>query len=483
MKKKILAMLLALMMVVSLLPATVFAADEDTADGDVLLSTPADGEDGTDGEDADEPETGADDSKDDAEGDDPDATEPGDGKDGNDPTEPDVIASGTYDEVEWTLTDDGVLTIEGTGSTGGYMMTEPMGVPWADYRDEIRTVVIGDGITDIGPTAFMGCANLTDVTIPDSVTAIGPMAFSDCTGLTGVTIPDGVTTILDYAFSDCTGLTSVTIPDSVTVIYRSAFAGCTGLTSVTIPASVTEIWDGAFDECTSLTDVSFGGTAAQWGEIISGMYKEVTFANGGQGLAGLADVTVHCTDGDIEPTEPEPKTEFNDVSEKDYYYSAVQFAVSEGLISGDGKGNFNPNNDLTRVQAFTILARLDGETIAGDTWKDDAIAWATASGVSDGTNPSGGVTREQLVVMLWRMVNKPAAEDASVLDDFADSSDIHSWAEEAMAWAVEAGIVQGNTHGLNPGGVATRAQGVTMVQRCFDWLLSQADDDVGGMGG
>ena len=96
---------------------------------------------------------------------------------------------------------------------------------------------------------------LTTVTIGNSVTSIGDSAFVGCTGLTSVTIGNSVTSIGDEAFNNCTGLTSVTIPDSVESIGEDAFSSCTGLTSVTIGNSVTSIGRNAFDNCYKLVEV------------------------------------------------------------------------------------------------------------------------------------------------------------------------------------------------------------------------------------
>ncbi|MBQ9808511.1 MAG: leucine-rich repeat domain-containing protein [Ruminococcus sp.] len=108
----------------------------------------------------------------------------------------------------------------------------PHYVPWYDIRNNIKSVIIENGITDIGRNAFYTCTSLESVTIPDSVTSIGYRAFQRCTGLTSIEIPDSVTSIDDYAFEFCTGLTSITIPDSVTSIGTDAFYNCTNITDV-----------------------------------------------------------------------------------------------------------------------------------------------------------------------------------------------------------------------------------------------------------
>ena len=149
-------------------------------------------------------------------------------------------------------------------------------------KDEIKSVIIEDGVTFTSEDAFKDCTNLTSITIPNSIIKIGNYTFMDCTGLTSVTIPDKVTHIGNGAFFGCTGLTSITIPNSVTKIGNYTFMGCTGLTSVTIPDRSTHIGDGAFWGCTGLTSITIPNDVTSIGSsTFQGCteLKEVTIGN------------------------------------------------------------------------------------------------------------------------------------------------------------------------------------------------------------
>ena len=258
-----------------------------------------------------------------------------------------VTDSGVWENIRWTLYDDGELYISGNGAIP--CVTYQWEVPWAEYKTSIlsvtmagnitelgfygfygctnlksvvipnsvtrilsdafngcaslENVTIPEGTTTLGSRAFYGCTSLTSVTIPGKVNSIGDRAFGNCTGLTSVTISDGVTSIGDSAFYNCTSLTSVTIPEGVTEIGYSAFSGCTGLTSVTIPEGVTSIGYRAFYGCTGLTSVTIpeGVTSIGYGafEGCTGLTsvtipEGVTSIGGGafEGCTGLTNVTI-----------------------------------------------------------------------------------------------------------------------------------------------------------------------------------------------
>ena len=121
--------------------------------------------------------------------------------------------------------------------------------------DDITSVVIPDGVTDIKKQAFSSCNKLTSITLPDSIKNIGANAFAYCSSLKKINMPEYVETIDDYAFMECSGFTNLTIPDTVTHIGDGAFEKCSMLERVTIPGSVTYFGDRAFSSCPDLKTV------------------------------------------------------------------------------------------------------------------------------------------------------------------------------------------------------------------------------------
>ena len=155
---------------------------------------------------------------------------------------------------------------------------------------------------------------------------------------------------------------------------------------------------------------------------------------------------------------------FTDVAEGDWFYDYVEYVYENGLMDGTSDTTFEPNANMTRAMVWAILARIDGETVTGAAWATDARAWAMAEGVSDGTDPNGLVTREQLATMLWRYAGEPASSYS--LSAFTDADSVSGYAATAMAWAVEHGIITGVTDTtIEPQGTATRAQCAAMLMR------------------
>ena len=135
-----------------------------------------------------------------------------------------------WGDLYWVLDDNGELVITGNGQMEGFTDS---GEAWNKYKSSIKTVTIGQGITNISQRAF-NCPNLTHITIPNSVTDIGGSAFNGCTCLKSVLLPDSINSIGSYAFSGCTSLVSITLPESLNTIGPYAFEECDSLNQIHI---------------------------------------------------------------------------------------------------------------------------------------------------------------------------------------------------------------------------------------------------------
>ncbi len=171
-------------------------------------------------------------------------------------------------------------------------------------------------------------------------------------------------------------------------------------------------------------------------------------------------------DGDVYITAEFERTTmpFTDVRTTDWYYDEVLYVYNNGLMEGVSSYSFNPSGTMTREMFWAVLGRIDGQSITGTNWASQARSWAMNEGVSDGTNPTSLITREEMVTMLWRYAGSRAASGG--LSRFNDASTISSWASTAMSWAVNNGIIDGVTSNtIQPRGTADRAQCAAIFMR------------------
>ncbi len=128
--------------------------------------------------------------------------------------------------LRWSLSTDGVLTISGTGDMGDMWSTAQSKIrPWENYLNDIREIVIQNGVTDIGKGAFHDCKNLQKVTIPSTVTWIVCFSFQNCTSLKSISIPSSVRGLGHYVFQNCSSLQEISIPGSVRTFGVDDFDG------------------------------------------------------------------------------------------------------------------------------------------------------------------------------------------------------------------------------------------------------------------
>ena len=168
---------------------------------------------------------------------------------------------------------------------------------------------------------------------------------------------------------------------------------------------------------------------------------------------------------DIAPEIPTDwSNPYGDVAANAWYYDAVAYVTANGLMNGTSATTFAPDATTTRAMIWTVLARMNGQNVDGGTpWYAMAQSWAMTANVSDGTNPGNPISREELATMLYRAAGSP--DVSGNLLSYSDGSSVSAWAESAMLWATQNGIISGIDGMLTPQGQATRAQVATMLMR------------------
>lgn len=180
--------------------------------------------------------------------------------------------------------------------------------------------------------------------------------------------------------------------------------------------------------------------------------------------------------------------DFTDVDDGVWYREAVDFASSHELVNGVGNGLFAPEGRMTRAMMVTVLYRLEGSPtvngadpfadVASGAWYADAVIWASANGIVNGYSseafgPEDEITREQIAVILSRYAAYLGMDVSAGTDlsQFADGGQTSGWAVDAVQWAVSTGLLQGTGSALDPGGLASRAEVVTILARLVALLV------------
>ncbi len=116
-----------------------------------------------------------------------------------------------------------------------------------------ETIIVSEGVEELGYASFGGCSNLKTISLPSTLKTIGTSAFHDCKNLeTKITVPSTMTKIGERTFQNCAKLTSIEWADAITVIGNSAFEGCKVLTEIGHTATIKSIGDKAFMDCSAL---------------------------------------------------------------------------------------------------------------------------------------------------------------------------------------------------------------------------------------
>jgi len=171
---------------------------------------------------------------------------------------------------------------------------------------------------------------------------------------------------------------------------------------------------------------------------------------------------------------------FTDVKTGDWFYDAVSYVYTEGLMTGTGTYTFSPSAPTSRAMLVTILWRLQGEPyVSGSSFNDvkssayyyDAVRWAARYGIVEGYEgnvfkPDDAITREQFAAILYRYAEycKYSTSASTNLSAYKDNAKVSSWAGTAMKWAVAKGLFEGDNLGnLDPQGQTTRAAAAKLL--------------------
>ena len=216
------------------------------------------------------------------------------------PQEP--YPTGVSGEARWTLQGD-TMYVTGQGLFSGVSNADSQ--PWEFFEEQIRHVVVADGVTLIGDNIFAHTYNLETVTIADSVTEICEGAFRNCYGLKKVKLPSNLQTLGNFVFAYCEKLESIELPDTLTTMGEGVFTGCAAMTSVRLPTELYDIRQMNFDSCMSLTEVTIpAGVGFLRHASFPNCFnlKKVVFegdqpnTNGDPFYMGPEDLTVYCYD-------------------------------------------------------------------------------------------------------------------------------------------------------------------------------------------
>ncbi len=414
-----------------------------------------------------------------------------------------IVGSGQMgDNVYWTLSADGVLTVSGKGPTWNYEdLYTNHDWYWVSVDNKsvkIKSIEIGDGITSLGDCLFAELKELTNVKIPDSVTNIGSNTFRGCSSLTELKLPSNLKSIGNFAFKNCSRLTEIKIPDSVTEIGLCAFNycksvtsvsfpdrlrtieggvlwNCVGLKKVDIPVSITKIGEFAFAGCNSLCDVYYAGAEVQWRKIQIDYSVDPL---SGSSNAILSSVNIHYN---ASTTTDEPSA---------WAKTEVQSAVAAGLVPASLQQNYmGPVSRGEVAQMFINLVEkssgkdvdvfmsekgVNANTSAFSDTSDKAVLAANALGIINGVgsgkfDPNGTLTRAQIAAIINRAARTLGVDTSGYTHSFTDVQG--HWAGAELGWPVSAGIINGvGDNKFDPDAKLTTEQAVAITYRALNAL-------------
>ena len=388
-------------------------------------------------------------------------------------TEPDMTKAGEY-----------AITATGTDVSGNYTFDVVDGKLTVSYRPSSG----GSSNTTSKTEKNEDGSTTTTTTNKTTGTVTETTKYPDGSTTTVETKKDGSATETSKNSDGTTG-TVVTDKDgnvtevSAKVPAAAVKAATESGEAVKLPVEV-EVADDADKAVEIEVDVPTGGAKVDIPveDVTSGTVVVVVNKDGTEEIVKKSTVTedgvVVALDEDATLKIVDNSKHFVDVHPVDHWAeTAVDFVVARTIYSGTSATTFHPDNPMTRGMLAVVLHNMEDNPdhafddvfcdVAEGSWYEDAIHWAADSGIVSGYGnglygPNDNITREQLAVMLWRYAGSPDSDHS--LAHFKDAHLIASYAETALAWANENGIINGKGDGiLDPKGNATRAQVAQML--------------------
>lgn len=422
-------------------------------------------------------------------------------------------SNATDKSVTWSSSNTSVATVDGSGKVTAHKAgTTTITVTTVDGNHKATcTVTVEAGSTPTVPVNSVSL-NKTNLTLTvngtEKLTATITPSNATNKGLTWSSSNTSVATV------DSSGTVTAHKAGTATITVTTADGGKTATCTVTVTADSGNSGSGSgggsssyavnIDAGTDHGTVTVRPTRAESGQTVTITTKPdegyqvgkvtVTRANGttvavtdkGDGVYTFTmpnsrvtvDVTFVPVDTACDGGADCPSRAFTDLSTTAWYHEAVDYVLRNGIMGGYGGGLFGPNDSLSRAQLCQILYNREGKpTVTGSSpftdvadtaWYADAVIWANANGIVGGYGgglfgPNDPITREQLAAILWRYAGSPASDHT--LTGYTDADQISSWAMDAMLWANENNILNGDGSGhLIPKGRATRAQVAQMIR-------------------
>lgn len=363
-------------------------------------------------------------------------------------------------KVPYTPMDDVVV------GSDGYLDAR-LKIDWSTLQSTDDSELDPDDDPATGTSSITG-EEIVDVDLTDKDTGIKLSTDSERLSNEATLSVEKLTSGSDYdtAVKAMTGITDSWSLYNITALVDGAVTAPEGSVTISIPCTA----DGL-----TVYRINAGGTKTVLkGEVKDGYYVLNTSSLGLFAIVGVLGEARELP--------------FTDVEAGSWYYDGVKYAVEKGLFTGTSATTFAPNMELTRSMLVTVLYRLAGSPevsqsgqfsdVQVDSWYEDAVTWAAANGVVAGYGggvfgPDDDITREQLALILYRyaQLTEQDVDTETDLTAYSDAGEVSDFAREAMAWAVENGLINGTSKTtLSPKGTATRAQVAVILMRYLEQL-------------